>query len=523
MCGIHGIIKASKFKEGQKIYDPNFGKGERDFIQSGFVAGSLRGMDSSGIFQLDKKLQPFMHKLPIMGPIFIEDKGSRQFINDVSSSPLTLCHVRAATEGKVSLNNAHPFMVERDDGTSLIGVHNGTLSNWRSKAGRHAVDFSVDSEWALSHIADEGADAFEAFEGAYSFVWWDEKNPTRLMFARNKERPMLFLRTEDKKSILFASEAGMLSWLARRHEVKVEKEIYFSNAGHMYSIDFNADELEWKDLGILPEKKVVAVVNNASTAAGRSARERDDDDADNWYGRHYDNYGSTMGGYTQNGYQYSSSYRSESRLDVIKEVNDALRKARDKRLGFSKTSESTVAEGPKALIGTPVKTLLDQAAEAQLLIDAGEDEADPFGVTANDATAERADDDNEAILEYHAKGGKFVQIAQNDWFEIDTASKEEIADAKEASWFGEMVVVEPTIYEQGTGEVLMDVPDDVDDNVVFMGIMRGFDEVAFTKVLEGRRMHAVIIGSGLDEQGMNQFILAPLNLKGEEALMKIAN
>lgn len=504
MCGIHGIIKAAKLKPSQKIHDTSFGKGEREFIQSGFVAGALRGMDSSGIFQLDNKLQPYIHKLPIMGPIFIEDKVSRQFINDTANSPITLCHVRAATEGKVSLNNAHPFMVERDDGTSLIGVHNGTLSNWRYKAGKEASNFSVDSEWALAHIADEGADSFEDFDGAYSFVWWDEKQPTRVMFARNKDRPMMFLRTKNKKSVLFASEAGMLSWLAKRHEVDVEDRVYFSEPGHMYSVDFDADTLELKDLGELPQKK--------STAIAPVTRARNEDDADDWYGRHYGNYST----------QSSYSTRSDTRVAIIKEVNEALRKARDKRLGITTTAPVvTVSSEPKASLGTETKSLLDLAADQQLLLDEDE-ESNPFGVTAEQATAERAESDD-AIIEYYSRGGSFVQIAQNDWFSTTGATEEEVADAQKASWFGEMVVVEPAVYDKGTREVYMDVPDDTSSEVTFLGIMRGFDEVAFTKTLEGRPMHAVIIGSGLDDQGVNQFILAPLNLKGEEAMMRIAN
>lgn len=231
MCGIHGLINldTTYFSDGPK------------YIHDGFVAGSLRGMDSSGIFQLDKKYVPFVHKDAKSGSQFIGDGVTKAFISDAARSPLTLCHVRAATVGNVKKDNAHPFVVSDQSGKRLIGVHNGTLYNWGNK--KNAKDFTVDSNWAMKHISEEGIEAFKDFSGAFCFAWWDEHNPTKFYMARNSQRPMHFMVSKDKKKLIFGSEAMMVAWLAERNKISVEPEVYSLEENRLYSFDLDAKEI----------------------------------------------------------------------------------------------------------------------------------------------------------------------------------------------------------------------------------------------------------------------------------------
>jgi len=266
MCGIFGIINASTIASGSLVRSIAYLSKGDDLLRDGMVACSLRGMDSSGVLQIDGKGQPYMHKLPLNASMFVQDKMTKSFLADAPKSSLTVAHLRAATEGKVSLNNAHPFSLARSGTNELvIGVHNGTLTSWRS--GKNAKDFDVDSEWALSRITDEGVDAFEEFDGSFSFVWWDEAKPGLVNFARNEQRPMFLVRSLDKKHIVFGSEAGMLTWLAERNNLSLESSIYDLTPGKLFSVDFNKDILDVSEGVVLPKKKPAASASYTRSAA----------------------------------------------------------------------------------------------------------------------------------------------------------------------------------------------------------------------------------------------------------------
>ena len=235
MCGIHGLVQLNNFVNGPAC----------SFIRDGFVAGSLRGMDSSGIFQLDKKFKAYTHKKAIAGPDFIYTKMADRFIKDSDMSRLTVCHVRHATSGKVQEDNAHPFIADCPDGKHwVVGVHNGTLdAGWKQKEG--AKDYTVDSEWAISHIATKGYDAFKDFKGAFCFVWWDGRNKDKFYICRNDQRPMHFRLTKNKKQMYFGSEAGMLAWLTERNAVGADSDIYIVEKDKIYEFDLSKETVEW--------------------------------------------------------------------------------------------------------------------------------------------------------------------------------------------------------------------------------------------------------------------------------------
>lgn len=198
----------------------------------------MRGVDSSGIASIDlTKSEYETQKLPIPGFYFTSDAVAKRLISGaMDAKTLTMCHVRAATVGHVNTANAHPFVHEREDGSVLIGAHNGTLSGWKSQKG--ASDYGVDSEWALAHIAEENYDAFEDFRGAFCFTWWDSDNPEVLNIARNDQRPMYVVMLETG-GMAYASEAGMLYWLLERHKVKMDGPVLELEADYWYKFNIN--------------------------------------------------------------------------------------------------------------------------------------------------------------------------------------------------------------------------------------------------------------------------------------------
>ena len=244
MCGQFGIVTGSK--------RDNHGD---DFIRDSFTASMLRGEDSSGLASIDLKLAQYVvHKLPIAGNFFAEDTLAKTMILDAcSSDTLTMGHVRAATVGKISVSNAHPFEIYRD-GRALIGTHNGTLTGWQSK--KDARSFTVDSEWALNLIFEDGLDAFEQFSGAYSFVWWDTDDHDVINMARNKERPMCIAFLENG-GMAYASEPGMLYWILERRGMKIDGKILILDEDKLYK--FNRKALKEFKTYTLPKFKYQSV------------------------------------------------------------------------------------------------------------------------------------------------------------------------------------------------------------------------------------------------------------------------
>lgn len=214
-----------------------------DFLAQGFVAGSLRGKDSSGIALIETiSEQVDFQKLPIPGMYFIQDTAAQQLLSD-ANDPLTIaiCHTRAATSGKIGLNQAHPFLIEgeEDNPREIIGVHNGTLNSWYNhKLSKY---YNVDSEWALALIYNEGMKAFEEFRGAYCFVWWDSENSQVLNIALNDQRPMHIAFTTTG-SMAYASEPGMLYWLLERNGLNLDGPILKLASDYWYK--FNVNDLK---------------------------------------------------------------------------------------------------------------------------------------------------------------------------------------------------------------------------------------------------------------------------------------
>lgn len=241
MCGIHFVVN-----------NGNHNRSLSQFMKDGFLTNQVRGLDSTGVFQI-KNSYSATHKGVRDVDIFKRAVTGSEFlskfqvvdaiINGAAWQRATIGHVRAATAGaKDKDENAHPFLATRGDGSRIVGVHNGSLTNWRSK--KDADKFEVDSAWLFSKLAQDGAEAFKNFNGAFALVWYDSKHPNRLFVARNKERPLFWAWTQDRKGMIACSELGMLGWLAQRNSVGLWSDskgfrFFQPEAGSIYSIDLN--------------------------------------------------------------------------------------------------------------------------------------------------------------------------------------------------------------------------------------------------------------------------------------------
>lgn len=239
------------------------------FIRDGLITNSVRGMDSCGIAVVDNKGDVNFQKLPVTGSMFIQDKRAAALIDSVNSArTIVMTHNRAATVGKVNFNNSHPFYFNDADVTGtmtreLIGCHNGTLQI----AGQNPFD--TDSEWALDRIMEEGKDAFKKFRGAFAFTWWDSNSPDTLNIALNSQRDVHIARLE-QGGLLYASEAGMLHWLAERNSLSVKGDILQLQPLHHYRFSTKEPGKFLKEA--IPEAPAVYTPHNNANGYNYSTR-----------------------------------------------------------------------------------------------------------------------------------------------------------------------------------------------------------------------------------------------------------
>jgi asparagine synthetase B (glutamine-hydrolysing) len=120
-------------------------------------------------------------------------------------------HNRAATIGSVTCVNAHPFKHG-----NITLVHNGTLK-YHIKTDKK---FETDSESICYSVDKDGvAKMYKDLDGAASLVWWNSSNQS-INLLSNGKRPLCFIVSKDKKSIVFASEGWLILDAAKRMNMK---------------------------------------------------------------------------------------------------------------------------------------------------------------------------------------------------------------------------------------------------------------------------------------------------------------
>lgn len=250
MCGIVGVVNPDKRHERY-----------RDYCEQGMRVGILRGEDSTGLFQVNKKGGFDTYKMGISGDMFAANKGTVRRLNKISSdSVATIIHNRAATRGEVNDDNAHPFIHFKDEPKgkpkhALVGVHNGTLygTHPNKEDGR---DFEVDSDYLFYQICKLGAkEALKEVRGSYACVWYE--NNWNLNIAVNEERPLFWGFVQDRNAMLIASEAGMMCWLAERNGIKLET-IVAPDKNKIYTFNLKG-ELRDFEVEDVPAKPIIPV------------------------------------------------------------------------------------------------------------------------------------------------------------------------------------------------------------------------------------------------------------------------
>lgn len=178
MCGIAFIARTD---------GTNLGPRGIKAATSLLMSNQLRGVDSVGLCWL-KGLEAQTYKIAESAAEARLHHSSAY--NDVKS-PFLLMHTRAATIGSVTDETAHPFTHPE---SGLIGVHNGTISEFRQLWPAHAKEALSDS-WALyrelgDNTPEDAPGIISAIHsGAFAMIWYDPRIQA-VRFVRNTQRPL---------------------------------------------------------------------------------------------------------------------------------------------------------------------------------------------------------------------------------------------------------------------------------------------------------------------------------------------
>lgn len=133
-----------------------------------------------------------------------------------------LGHNRFATIGEKNEKNAHPFAFN-----NVMGMHNGTLDKYCIKYLDQVSEDGTDSEAIFNTINKVGVkETMTLVTGAWALVWFDNRDHT-INFLRNDKRPLHYCYSEDRCTLLWASEATMLRYVMARAGKKILEDKVF--------------------------------------------------------------------------------------------------------------------------------------------------------------------------------------------------------------------------------------------------------------------------------------------------------
>ena len=174
-----------------------------------------------------------------------------------------IVHTRSASMGSAkNLENAHPFRFQKEDGSEVIGIHNGAIWNHAELNKQYNRGFDCDSMHIWKHRA-EGR-GWKEIEGYGALAWWEGGELEFLRWGTYD----LHMVTLGGGELVFCSLPGVLTKAAKM-------------LGGGVSVDWKVEEFHryvvgWKegkgdvlvDLGVEEFKKktppVVQVVPNVS-------------------------------------------------------------------------------------------------------------------------------------------------------------------------------------------------------------------------------------------------------------------
>lgn len=198
MCGIVGLLDSGN----------GFFHSDTQLLFGMMLLNSFRGAHSTGVMGLSKDGKADVVKALHDPYQWAQWQLSSDFVKRMPIRYWAVVgHGRLATQGKVNVRNAHPFIHKH-----ITLVHNGTIRNFAELQKEYNTNFDVDSHLMCWMIAEVGIkETVEKINGAFTFVYFDSNNNT-VNIIRNSERPLHLALNGFEDRIMISSTRDVLKW-----------------------------------------------------------------------------------------------------------------------------------------------------------------------------------------------------------------------------------------------------------------------------------------------------------------------